>query len=817
MRVFNKMPLTFRFTLFVFIPLFFLVIYSYKLFFLDPLPDKTTRQFVNGLDDKVSIERDNHGLVKIKTETDKDVYFAMGYVHAQDRLWQLELQRRISQGRLSEIFGKTSVHQDIWFRTLGLYQAASESIPSLSPKAKASLEAYAAGINSWIQSAEQLPVEFSLLDISPEPWTITDSLAWIKVFSLNLAHNLHSEIEAYIGAQYLSDEQLSLFYPELADSPMTAKIKNEEKLKALFARFDALQTEQQQTYKIGGSYVGSNAWVVSGELTQSGVPILANDPHLGLQLPSLWYSVKQEGKNLAASGMSLVGLPVVIFGKNNDIAWGGTNMMADVQDLYIEKINPDNSLQYQVDGEFIDFETRNEIIKVKAESPAFLKDPIKDVEIQVRSTIHGPVISDVIQGFEQPISLRWTALNSEDTTYNAFYQLSYASNWQEYNRALEQYVSPALNLFYADNDNNIGFTGIGKIPLRNQGKGLLPVSGADSDNHWHSYIPYAEMPRRYNPEEGYLINANNVNTTKGYPYFISADFAPPARAERIEALLKEKQTKLTLDDMQTMQGDIKDISTTKMLALLKEIAADFPGQQQALALLNQWDGEASRESIAATIYYTWLRHLKSYLFNDELTSYWNKNQLQGYLRNLKEKVAADKLADLLASNSPWCDNINTEKKESCSNIIEMSLGSAVKEMSKFAGADMDNWRWGDVQYTRYQHTPFSQMKLLDQVFERKIGNGGSANTINVASGTFDEDKGYLQDFGAGFRQIIRLSPQEPVQLLMNSTGQSGQLASDYYDDMVERFRDVEYINFAKEVPYVQSITLQPNNQEGASQ
>ena len=806
--MFHKFPILTRFVLLILIPLMLTTSYCINLFFYTSLPDNQGEVYIHGIDNVVEISRDNKGVVYINANSDNDVYFSMGYVHAQDRLWQLELQRRLSQGRLSEIFGKGAVGKDIWFRTLGLQKAAEISVSALSSEAISSLEAYAAGVNAWINSAEQLPIEFSTFGIKPEPWKIEDSLTWMKMFALNLSGNFIDEIQAVIGKKYLKDNQLSTFFPNLPKD--TSLTDLDENITDLFVHLNSLQLDLEKNYKIGGRYVGSNAWVVSGKLTKSGKPILANDPHLGLQIPSLWYVVNQKGDKLNVQGMSLVGIPAVIFGKNKHIAWGGTNMMADIQDLYIEEINPLNPKQYKWNGDWLSFKTVKETIKVKTDFPAGLKENLKDIEVIIRSTKTGPVISDSIKSLEHPISLKWTALDKNDTSYEAIFKLNYATNWLEFNQALEYYVSPVLNMFYIDNDNNIGSVGVGKIPVREKGQGMLPVPSTDPVYTWKNYIPFDEMPRIYNPEKGYIINANNKNTSINYPYFISNNFAPGARAKRIEDLITQKRPeKLKIDDMKLIQADFLDLSVYGLLDYLKSFEGRSNQDKEILSIFNKWQGEASPDSIGASLFYGWFRHLKQKIFNDELSGYWNQKAHGNFLMGLKSKVSADKLVNLLMNDSIWCDDITSIKVESCQDIIALSLISTLNEMTKLKGEDINNWQWGQLQNTVYGHEPFSSFKHIDKLFERTISNGGSGHTINVSGSNFDKDEGYQQGFGAGFRQIMELSSDEPIHLFMNSTGQSGQVGSKHYDDMVEDFRNVDYINFIKQPNSRTSFILRP--------
>lgn len=785
-----------RFIVFILLPAAVGIAYACKVFLFDPLPtDSDSLSLVKNAGN-VGIRRDSMGVAYLEADSDIDIYFAMGYAHAQDRLWQLELQRRICQGTLAEVLGRSALEQDIWIRTLGIYEAASESVEHLSPAAIASLDAYAAGINEWIRTTNKFPIEFTILGIEPQLWKKEDSLAWIKVFALSLSGNYREEIKRFVSLRYLSDKQYSKLFDDSLPRHSADQRDNRsllEGLSVLFSRKEVFGS----TAVAGDYYPGSNAWVVSGDHTKSGAPILANDPHLDLQIPSLWYAVNQKGRTLSASGMSLVGLPVIIFGRNQHIAWGGTAMMADVQDLYLEQTSPDDPDKYLYDGELKSFSSRIEFINVRADFPSTLRSPLKPVSIPVRSSIHGPIVSDTITSLDQPVALQWTGLSDQDTSYESFYRLSYAANWDEFKQALALHVAPPLNILFADKRNNIGLIGVGKIPVRKAGYGAVPVSGKNPSYSWESYIPFDRMPEVFNPESGYVINANNRNTDADYPYFISSNYAPPQRATRITHLVQkaiEGGGKLTAEDMKRIQGDVLDLSVADLLSVINEIGP-LDVDPSMIEALQQWDGTASMNSIGATIYYGLLRNLKTSLFADELNSYWNRKDHAQYLDSVIASISADKVAEIIRSDDKWCDDIATDTKENCRSVIESAFNTVSEEMTKLYGNDIEDWTWGRANKAVYRHIPFSQVKMLSQLFELTVNSAGSSNTVNVAGTTFDRSEGYIQVFGAGFRQIIEMKDDLPVHLFVNSTGQSGQVVSPHYSDMTEYFANFRYLSF----------------------
>lgn len=775
------------------------------------VPYTIGERVVNGIQAPVSIARNNLGVTKIQAENDNDVFFALGYAHAQDRLWQLELQRRMSRGQLAEVFGKSSVPFDIYIRTLAIHEHAQKSLSTLSEAALASLDAYSKGINSFIEEANPLPVEFTLLNIQPKKWAPVDSIAWIKMFALSLSGNYQQDLNRLIVNQSLSPKKAKLFVEnddksdlETASNLGLASLDNLVKLADLTKSFE-------QQWGLGGTNIGSNAWVVSAENSENGLATLSNDPHLAIELPSQWYVVDLQGAKLKVSGMSLVGLPIVMLGKNNHIGWGATNMMADTMDLYYEQLNVENINQYKRGDKWINFSTRNEIINVKSDFPAFMRQSIVPLNVQIRETDHGPIISDVIGKSDQPFSLQWQGFSDEDSSYDAFFQLNYATDWTSFKQAMSAHVSPVMNLFYVDNQQNIGYLGIGHIPLRAKGNGNVPVPGWLPEYKWQGSVPQSEMPHSFNPQKGYLLSANNKAVGTEYPYFITQDWAEPERAERIEQLLLSKFTnsqKLSLKDHEMMQADLLDLQVLKMLPELTGLESQIPVINEMLEHLKKWDGVMSNDSVAATIYQSWMRNLRFQLFADEFNHAWGKQELQRRQTNIVRTLPFHKVVRALSdSNIKWCDNIETDLIESCEEAKTDALQVTYHTLSKLFGNDMDDWTWGQAHEAIFAHRPFSQINGLDLIFERKTNPGGSPNTISMSSASYQPGKGYIQTVGATFRQIVQFRNDNKAlekmakdvgdtQLIMNSTGQSGNFMSPHYDDMITPFSEHQYFQIS---------------------
>lgn len=794
--MFKKHPLKTRFAIFILLPVIVTVVLAMT-YLRKSLPILEGSVIFQGVHQPISIKRDKHGVVFIDAKTDHDAFFAMGYVHAQDRMWQLELQRRISQGTLSEVFGVKSLMFDSWMRRLNLYGSLDSAWAALSPEAQDSLVAYSNGVNAWIDNTDVLPPEFIALGLQPSQWQPKDSLAMTKMFALNLASGMNQEVRNLIAKKNLSAGQIGALigaYPE--DAPVTVSNIELQTQRSMAALLDS-QRRMETELGIGGRFVGSNAWAVAGRYSPNGVPVLANDPHLGLQIPSLWYVVSLKGDRIDVTGMTLVGVPTVVFGRNQSIAWGGTAMQADNQDLFVEQLNPEQPDEYRRAEAWKKFTVRTESINIKAEFPAALRNPINPIEIEVRETDVGPVVTQINDTFEQTVALRWSALEPGDTTYESFFRLNYATDWDSFKNALKFHVAPSLNMIYADRQN-IGYHAAGRIPIRRKGDGQFPVPAWSGEYDWESYIRFDELPHSFNPEKGYIISANNKIVGSEYPYFISNNWAPPARAERIDELLKDRigqRGLVSTDFHEQMQLDTVDVSSRGLLGILRAHRGVDKRQQRAISMLDGWDGNMDPNSQAATIFYVWVRHLRQKLFADDFDRYWNKSDEAESLESIiLDTTYPEVLAALTDERMDWCDVQGTDVVEDCQLILSDALESALNEVASLLGGDVDSWQWGKIHKVKFSHNPFSQIDLLDPVFGRGFSSGGSSNTLNVSNAQYLESEGYVQTFGAGFRQIIQLDEMVGNHRYMNSTGQSGNRLSTHYSDMAGPFNAGQYFS-----------------------
>lgn len=783
MRILTRHPLLWRLVLWVCLPIAIGIWLGY-VHLRQSLPQSGTHHVAHGLAGDVQISRDAHGVPYVRATTDMDAYFAMGYLHAQDRLWQLEMARRIPQGRLAEVLGQQALQSDTWMRTLDVRGAAQRAWPALAPEAQRSLQAYADGINARLAEGATLPPEFLMLGITPEPWTPVDSLAWFKVFSLNQSNGMRAEADRYLARKYLPERQWALLertYPD--DAPTTLGLH--QPMQAL----SGLGLHLEQTLGHGGPHVGSNSWAVSGSLTRDGAPLLANDPHMALQMPSAWYVAELSAPGFSVSGMSVVGLPVIVFGRNRHVAWGGTNMMADTQDLYVLETHPERPNAYRLDGQWLDMTVRQEEIPVRADFPSSLRAPREPARVQIRSTRFGPVVSDAAGLFDQPVSLRWSGLDDGDTSYEGIFRLAYARNWTEFNAALSHVVTPAINVVYADDAGNIGYVAAGRIPVRGSGDGSMPAPGVDSSSGWNGYVPFSDMPRSFNPAGGIIVSANNRVAADSYPHFISRDWAPPARAERITAMIKEALSRNgTLDVEQTrlMQADTLDREAVALRDYLVSHVSPELASTRLMKELKHWDGRMGADQRSPAIFNFWLKNLRSRLLLDHLGSGQGATDQTHALRGYVAGVTPLQIRQLLQSPDPaWCERA-ADGTSSCARTMQLAFDDALRELDKYE-SDYARWEWGRLHRARFNHVPFGDVNLLDRVFARRLPSPGSENSVNVAAGIYRPMKGFEQNFGAVFRQVMVMGQGGGQHAYMNSTGQSGNPMSPHFDDMLEPF------------------------------
>jgi penicillin amidase len=771
---------------------------------------------VAGLSGPVEIVRDADAIPHIFASTKADAFYGLGYVHAQDRLWQMEFQRRIGQGRLSEIFGAATITQDRFLRTAGFGRAARSAWERLPADARAQIDAYVAGINAFIAThhGRELPPEFTLLRFEPEPFTGVDVLAWVKMMAWDLSANYSFELMRHDMLAAIGPERTAELLPSYPRDGLTILPKTDEdessnlrlrlpqptvaapdRSRSRAGWSDSLARgierglpEVARFLLDGGrtEALGSNNWVVDGTLTASGKPMLANDPHLGTHVPSLWYLAHLTAGDFDLIGATLPGAPAVAIGRNRYIAWGETNVAADVEDLYRERL----------DGSGTKAEFRGALEPMRVIPETIVVSGGTPIHLDVRVTRHGPLISDALNANSaesndlprpavfEPLAFRWTALEETDTTVVAFLRLNEARNWSEFTAALKDFVVPAQNFVYADVDGHIGYYAPGRIPIRAKGDGSAPVEGWTGEAEWTGWIPFEELPHLFDPPNHFIVTANNKPTPAGDPHLIGLEFPDPYRAQRITELLQGR-SKLRPDDFRTIQADTRSLHAAALLPLLIQHARPHDAPDiQALQLLERWDFDARGDSAATALFQAWFFHLASAFAGDEL----GPRLLQSYQGRFSY-ITRFVTAALTAGSSPWCDDVWTAAKETCEQTVTTALHDAVSDLRKRLRTEMPSWRWDTVHLAVFPHQGLDAVGLLRPLLSRSVGNGGDWSTVNV--GPVAADSPYEQHSVPGYRQIVDLSAANDSRFA-DAVGESGHFLSKHYDDYLPDWQAVKH-------------------------
>ena len=748
------------------------------LYLRQSLPQTAGEIRLAGLRAPAEILRDRYGIPHIFAASPEDASFALGFVHAQDRLWQMEMSRRIGAGRLSEIVGPGGLETDRFLRTLGVRRAAEANLRTLDAETRNLLEAYAAGVNAFLGTDPVLPPEFWLTGARPEPWQPADSVAWVKMMAWDLGGNWRDELLRMRLAKTLPLARIHELLPPYPGDPVPV-IADLKELYSSMER-DAVRLAQFVPDNEG---LGSNNWVVSGARTVSGKPLLANDPHLGLTAPPVWYFAQLHAPGLNVIGSTLPGVPGVILGRNERIAWGFTNTGPDVQDLFIEKLDaaggyltPDGARPFQV---------VNETIRVKGGEPETLR---------VRISRHGPVISDVSRPALDAvprghvIAFSWTALAEDDRSMQAALKFARAREWDGFLAAARDFQSPQQNIVYADVEGNIGFVAAGRVPHRGPGndlKGMAPAPGWQAKYDWAGYIPFEQLPRSYNPAGDAIVTANHRITPPGYPHFISSTWEPPFRANRIQQLLDET-SKHTAQSFARVQADVVSLAMREMLPKLLATRPRSEAAREVLALLARWDGAMAPERAEPLIAWAWWRELTRAIYADELGDAFRSNWLARavFIGNV---LSGDPVS------GRWCDDVRTPLVETCEEVLALSLDAALADLGKRYGSDRMRWRWGDAHLARHEHRPLGRQPLLAKLFDISVPSPGDAYTVNVGrSNLNDEAQPFANRHAASLRAIYDLSDLEQ-SLYIHSGGQSGNIFSDHYDAFSKAWAKNEYI------------------------
>ncbi len=771
------------------------------------LPQASGTLRLAGLEGPVEILRDRSAIPHIFAGSIADAYYALGFVHAQDRLWQMEMSRRIAAGRLSEVVGPPGLPPDRFLRTLGVRRAAEANLAGYDGETRRWLDAYAAGVNAFLATRPVLPVEFWLTRVDPEAWAPVDSVAWLKMMAWDLGGNWRSELLRMQLARTLPLARIQELLPPYPGDTAPAIAD----LKSLYSAME--QPALRLAHRIApgaapgdapGEGLGSNSWVVAGSRTASGKPLLANDPHLGLTAPPVWYFAHLHAPGLDVIGATLPGVPGVIVGRNQRIAWGVTNTGPDVQDLFIEKL--DGAGRYLAPGGARPFTRFQETIRVKGGA---------DEVVAVRVSRHGPVLSDVLPAMLDAVprghalALQWTALAADDRTMQAVVRIGQATDWPSFLAIGRDFHVPQQNVSYADVDGNIGFVAAGRVPVRkpeNDLKGLAPAPGWDDRYDWTGYVPFDELPRLFNPARGVIVTANQKIVPPGYRHHISFEWEPPYRARRIEDLLAA-QPRHSLASFARIQGDIVSYAARELLPRLIAVRPASAAGRAAIERLAAWDGTMAMERAEPLIFIAWWRELARGIYADELGDAFTANWL--YRPQFLSAVLAKGAAE-----ARWCDDVRTARTESCDEAAAQALERALADLRRRYGDDPAAWRWGAAHSAHHEHRPFSRVKWLAPVFDIRVPAPGGPFTVNVGRGTLaDAAEPYASRHAPSFRALYDLSDLE-ASVFIHSGGQSGNVLSEHYRAFTEAWARGEYVAMVTrrdrlEQADVQRLRLEP--------
>lgn len=799
---------------------------------------------LDGLTAEVTVQRDDVGVPTITADSSHDLFYAQGFVHAQDRFFEMDFRRHVTSGRVAEMFGESQAPTDMFLRTLGWHDVAEQEVEAMDETTLAYYEAYADGVNEYLATRDgaDLSLEYAVLGIQNphyvvEPWEPADSVAWLKAMAWDLRTNIEDETEramltAEVGDPTAPDDSVELLdqlypaYPFGENPVIVPEISTVPALETgtgaapAAMQIDGDDTQVQNAITsiewqeadsvvaaasvlIGdvGEGIGSNSWVVSGQLTESGMPLLANDPHLGASLPSVWYQVQLRCSEVSdecpfdVGGFSFSGLPGIVIGHNDQVAWGFTNLTTDVADLYIEKVDGDDYLR---DGTLVPLDVREETVKVAGGD---------DIELTIRSTVHGPIISGLTDDFtaiaeaatdsatgpipgdpsvpepaegpgEYAVSLRWTALDAGSTA-TAIFALATAADFDDFRHAASLFDVPAQNLIYADVDGNIGYQAPGRLPIRGAGDGWLPQPGWDSHYDWTGFIEFDELPVSYNPTSGYIVTANNAIVTDDYDYFLSRDWDHGYRAARIAHLIERRAAAapLTAQDMRDIQNDNEMWIGKKLAAAMADIEVTGAGAKEAVALLRTWDAQNTADSAAAAYANVLWSSLVLNLFDqrDEPLPYDDQSRLFTVVSAL-----LDDPTDPLWTN----EKIGASGRD---EMLALSAEQAYDELSGLQGSAISRWNWGDLHAITLTSDTLGSSGIapIEALFNRgPYPVGGGPSVVNATGWELGE--GYATTTVPSMRMVIDLSDFD-ASTWNHLTGASGHPFHPHYVDQTENW------------------------------
>ncbi len=784
-------------------------VYIYWWMIQRPLPQHQGTLILDCLDGPVDIVRDRHGIPHIEATTEEDLWRAQGFVHAQDRLWQMEQQRRIANGTLAELFGEAALDADRFSRIIGFRRAAEAELAQLDPQVLQVLERYCEGVNAYIRSRPgRLAAEFNLLRFQPDPWQPVDVVAFAKVMGWSLSLNWQSELTRLQLAQRLDPARAADLEPDYpAHNPIVAEGVGSQEATRLVHTAGLILGEYERIRPWLGPMAdglgqGSNAWAVAAERSLTGRPLLCGDPHLNVSMPGIWYEIHLSCPTLKVAGASFPGAPGVIIGHNERVAWSFTNSGADVQDLYIERPHPEDPHRFEHNGQWEQATVLEEVIHVR-------RRPTPHVETVV-ITRHGPLINGLVSDQATvPLALRWIG-HEPSQQLRAILGINRAQDWEAFDRALADWAVPVQNVVYADVDNTIAYRLAGRVPIRRSGFGLVPMPGWTDAHEWEGTIPDGELPRVVNPPSGLLVSANNKPVGDDYPYFLGLEFMPGWRARRIEEMLRAKR-QVGIRDMEEIQLDTTSTYAEVLTPILTGIVSDDPLVRTALRLLRNWRYRMEPDSGGALVFHYTLLHLLQMTFGEKLgaaaAGYLGQGTGPLFLITGMKHRAITRLLELLQQEeqSVWYTDARTGRPRRREELIHEALRQATRRIRKEVHSTPRHWAWGRVHQVRFAH-PMGGVRILGAFFNRgPFPVGGDGTTPCQMDHPLQLPPGLVQVIPT-YRQIIDVGRWDEMRSV-TSTGQSGHPLHRNYTDQIPLWLEGVYHPMPWSWPEVEDIGL----------
>ncbi|MGA9116763.1 MAG: penicillin acylase family protein [Bacteroidota bacterium] len=746
-------------------------------------PEEGTER-VRGLGRSAEILRDEYGVPHLRAASEEDVLFALGYVHAQDRLWQMDLARRTGSGRLSEVFGPRTLPFDRMFRTIGLARTAERMERALTDESRRRLLAYAAGVNAVIEARKgRLPVEFDMMDCSPEPWRPEHTLLLARLMAWQLSLSWWSDLTlGMVAGKVGLEKALDVFPSWPAGVPPLVPSSEWRSYASGGEEYLRTAAAFRRWLGLGGALGGSNAWVLGPGKSASGKVILANDVHLPLQAPSLFYEAELASPELSAGGMTFPGIPGVVLGSNRHIAWGLTNLMADDADFYTERVDSADPGRYLDNGLWRPFVMREEEICVRGDTA---------VRLTVRSTHHGPVVTDMAHPLKRSripfvAAMRWTGFEIDDPV-EAFRRINRATDWSEFLSGVRLFNCPGQNFLYGDRRGNIGYWAGVKLPLRGRQNATLPLPGWDPSSDWRGFVPFEELPHLFNPPEQYIASANDRVVDEVYPHHISDLWEPPSRILRLREVLG-REGLVGVEDCRRLQNDTFSWHAREILPVLRAaLEGDSTRGEEwgrMLDYLRNWHCRHEEGDVAAGMFHAILARLAEDIFRDEMGEDLYHDFV--LLVNVPLRVMSRLLAE---GTSSWFDDVRTPQRETRDEIIRRSAARALADLRGRFGADMKLWRWGQMHTVSFVH-PFGERAPLDLVFNTRPRPYGGGPGVLV-SGEYALGRPFAVTVGAAARLITDFA-REGRSLRILPPGQSGQVFHPHYSDQLHLWLNGAY-------------------------